>query len=125
MRAGRSLLVLSLFTRTGVIALLVFLALTLMMNTSQLSTGRMAVAIAGFVFGPIFPTTVGVTFQHFDKSQWGTLFGVVFAVGLIGASTIPAWIGKMAKGKSVKAGLNILRVTALILAVMAIALNLM
>jgi FHS family glucose/mannose:H+ symporter-like MFS transporter len=105
-------------------ALLAALALTLMMNTSQLSTGRWAVAMAGFVFGPIFPTTVGVTFQHFDASQWGTLFGIVFAVGLIGASTIPAWIGSMAKGKSVKAGLNILRITALILAVVAVALNL-
>lgn len=106
-------------------ALLAAVALTMMMNTTQLSTGRLAVIFAGLVFAPIFPTTVGVTLQHFDQSQWGTVFGVVFAVGLIGASTIPAWIGSMAKGKSVKAGLNILRVTALILAVMAIALNLM
>lgn len=100
-------------------ALIAAVALSMMMGASSLSAARRAVVLAGIVFGPIFPTTVGVTFQHFDPSQWGTLFGVVFAVGLVGASILPAWIGTLAKGKSVKAGLKILRITALILAVIA------
>ncbi|MGH9339558.1 MAG: MFS transporter [Acidobacteriota bacterium] len=104
-------------------ALVAAVAITMMMKANQLSGARQAVALAGFVFGPVFPTTVGVTFQHFDPSQWGTLFGIIFAVGLIGASTLPVWIGKLAKGKSVGAGLNILRVTAVILAVIAFILG--
>lgn len=104
-------------------ALVAFVAITMMKNAKDLAGASVAVVLAGVVFGPIFPTTVGVTFRHYPQSQWGTLFGVVFAIGLIGASTIPAWIGSLAKGKSVQAGLNILRVTAIVLAVIAFVLG--
>lgn len=120
---GVDLTPLGIYVLSGA-AILAAVALTLMINARSLSTAQWAVALAGFVFGPIFPTTIGVTFQHFDASQWGTLFGVIFAVGLIGSSTIPAWIGSLAKGKSVQSGLKILRLTAIILAVIAVALNL-
>lgn len=106
-------------------AIVAALALTMMMRATSLGAARKGVVLAGIVFGPIFPTTVGVTFQHYPASQWGTLFGIVFAVGLMGASTLPAWIGALAKGKSVKSGLNILRVTAVVLAVLAFALGAM
>jgi len=120
---GLDLTPLGIYILSGA-ALLAAVSLTVMIRTRSLATGQMAVVFAGFVFGPIFPTTVGVTFQHFDQSQWGTLFGLVFAVGLIGASTIPAWIGSLAKGKSIQDGLKILRATAVVLAVIAVALNL-
>lgn len=112
---------LGLYVLTGA-AFVAIAAITMMMRAQELGRARTAVIVAGFVFGPIFPTTIGVTFQHFPPSQWGTLFGIIFAVGLIGASTLPAWIGRLATGKSVRAGLNILRVTALALAVIAAAL---
>ncbi len=95
-----------------------------MIASKDLSTSRIAVGAAGFCFGPIFPTTIGVAFQHFDQSQWGTLFGIIFAIGLLGASTLPAWIGILAKGKSVQQGLRILMVTAVILAVISLILGL-
>lgn len=104
-------------------ALLAAVAITILMRTRELGVARWAVVLAGAVFGPIFPTTVGVTFQHFDPSQWGTLFGVIFAVGLVGASILPAWIGKMAKGKTVQEALNILRLAAILLAVLAAGLG--
>lgn len=105
-------------------ALLGAVAISIMKGTDSLGTARWAVIMTGAVFGPMFPTTVGVTFRHFDPSQWGTLFGVIFGLGLIGASTLPAWIGSLAKGKSVRSALNILRVTALALAVIAFILGL-
>ncbi len=104
-------------------ALIAALAITLMMRARTLSRARWAVILAGAVFAPMFPTTIGVTFQHFPEAQWGTLFGVIFALGLIGASTFPVWIGNLAKGKSVQSGLNILRVTAIVLAVIAALLG--
>jgi fucose permease len=104
-------------------ALIAAVAISLMMGARTLSRARWAVILAGAVFAPMFPTTVGVTFQHFPEAQWGTLFGLIFALGLIGASTLPVWIGNLAKGKSVQAGLNILRVTALALAVIAALLG--
>jgi fucose permease len=104
-------------------ALIAALAITLMMSARTLSRARWAVILAGAVFAPMFPTTIGVTFQHFPEAQWGTLFGVIFALGLIGASTLPVWIGNLAKGKSVQSGLNILRVTAIVLAIIAALLG--
>ena len=104
-------------------AVVAAIAITIMIGARDLSVGRKAIALTGLVFGPIFPTTVGVTFQHFPASQWGTLFGIVFAVGLIGSSLLPAWIGQLAKDKSVQSGLNILRGTAVALAIVAFVLG--
>jgi FHS family glucose/mannose:H+ symporter-like MFS transporter len=98
-------------------------AITMMMKSNSLTSARRAVILAGLVFAPIFPTTIGVAFQHFDEAQRGTLFGVIFAIGLIGASTIPAWIGNLARDRSVRSGLNILRVTAIALACIAALLG--
>lgn len=109
----------------AVAALIAAVAITIMMGAKDLGVGRMAVILAGLVFAPVFPTVIGVTFQHFEEAQRGTLFGLIFGIGLIGASTIPAWIGRLAKGKSVQSGLNILRVTAVLLAVIALVLGLM
>jgi FHS family glucose/mannose:H+ symporter-like MFS transporter len=107
----------------SVAALIAAVAITMMMKSNSLTSARRAVILAGLVFAPIFPTTIGVAFQHFEEAQRGTLFGVIFAIGLIGASTIPAWIGNLAKDKSVKSGLNILRITAIALAVIAALLG--
>jgi len=107
----------------SVAALIAAVAITMMMKSGSLGSARLAVILAGLVFAPIFPTTIGVVFQHFDEAQRGTLFGVIFAIGLIGASTIPAWIGSLAKDGSVKSGLNILRITAIALAVIAALLG--
>jgi fucose permease len=107
----------------AVSALIAALAITMMMRSKTLTSASRSVILAGLVFAPIFPTTIGVAFQHFDEAQRGTLFGVIFALGLIGASIIPVWIGKLAKDKSVKSGLNILRVTAIALAVIAALLG--
>ena len=104
-------------------ALIGALAITMMMKSKTSKSATRSVILAGLVFAPIFPTTIGVAFQHFDEAQRGTLFGVIFALGLIGASTIPAWIGKLARDKSVRSGLSILRVTAIALAVIAALLG--
>lgn len=100
-------------------ALVAAAAITFLIGTRDLGAARWAFFLLGGVFGPVFPTTVGVTFQHFDPSQWGTLFGMIFAVGLVGASILPAWIGKLAKGRSVQGALSILRTTSLALGVLA------
>ena len=94
-----------------------------MTTITELSTARIALATAGFFFGPVFPTTIGVTFQHYDSSSWGTLFGVIFAIGLLGATLLPAWIGALAKGKTVKQSLSILVVTAVFLAILGFGLG--
>lgn len=106
-------------------ALVAVVALSVLIRTGSLRTARGWIFLIGFVFGPIFPTTIGVTFQHFAPSTWGTLFGVIFAVGLIGAAVLPVWIGKLATGRTVQAGLGVLRGAAVGLSLVALALSLL
>lgn len=79
-------------------------------------------AAAGLVFAPAFPTTVGVTFAKFGGAS-GSLFGIIFAVGLAGAVIVPKAIGNLAKGTSVQKALKLLLPACLLLAVLAIILH--
>jgi len=68
-------------------------------------------ALAGFFFAPCFPTTIGITFAKFSPEIYGSIFGIVFAVGLLGAVIIPKAIGNLAKGSSVQKSLGLLMST--------------
>jgi len=79
-------------------------------------------AVSGLVFAPAFPTTVGVTFGKFGGGS-GSLFGIIFAVGLLGAVIVPKAIGNMAKGASVQKALKLLLPICVVLAILAVALH--
>ena len=64
-------------------------------------------ACAGFSFAPCFPTIVGVTYSKHPEN-FGSVFGIIFAVGLLGAVIIPKAIGNLAKGSSVQKSLKLL-----------------
>jgi len=79
-------------------------------------------ALSGLAFAPCFPTTVGTTFSQFDKSIHGSVFGIIFAVGLAGAVIVPKAIGNLAKGSSVQKGLKLLIPAGAVLIILAIVL---
>lgn len=60
-----------------------------------------AVIITGLAFAPIFPTIVGVTFSKYEPRYYGSIFGIIFAVGLFGGGLLQNLIGYMA-GTSVQ-----------------------
>lgn len=78
---------------------------------------------AGFFFAPCFPTVVGVTFAKFDEEIQGSIFGIIFAVGLFGAVIIPKTIGNLAKGSSIQKSLKLLVPICAALLVLAIVLG--
>ena len=82
-----------------------------------------AVVLTGLAFGPIFPTIVGVTFSKTDAAVHGSVFAIIFAVGLLGGSTIPAAIGIYSKGKTIRKSLVIALVTAAVLTVIAYSMG--
>ena len=47
--------------------------------------------LTGLAFAPIFPTIVGVTFAKFDASQYGSIFGIIFAIGLLVFGLASRW----------------------------------
>lgn len=103
----------------AVAAALIILA---MMTTKKSGTAYLLAALAGLVFAPAFPTTVGVTFSKFGGGS-GSLFGIMFAVGLAGAVIVPKAMGNMARGSSIQKSLKLLLPACIVLAVLAVVLN--
>ncbi|MGM0653445.1 MAG: MFS transporter, partial [Bacillota bacterium] len=63
-------------------SILAVVAILLMVIAKSPALGIFAVMLAGLVFAPIFPTIVGITFAKFDSSLYGSIFGVMFSIGL-------------------------------------------
>jgi fucose permease len=107
----------------AVLALIAAISLGLMIATRSKVMAAVCVVITGLSFGPLFPTIVGVTFSKIDPSLYGSTFGIIFAVGLLGGSTIPAAIGIYAQGNTIKKSLPIAVGTALVLFIIALVMG--
>jgi fucose permease len=96
------------------------IAILLMIIAKGPVLGIIAVLLAGLAFAPIFPTIVGVTFSKFDSSQYGSIFGIIFAFGLLGGTFVPKFIGNLSVGTSVQQSLPIAAVMAAILIIISL-----
>ena len=96
----------------------------LMMTCAKGSVAKILAILAGLSFAPCFPTTVGVTFSKFSPEVYGSVFGIIFAIGLAGAVIVPKMMGNVAKGASIQKSLKLLLPACVILAVLAIVLGL-
>jgi fucose permease len=96
-------------------SVLSILAILLMIIAKGPALGIVAVLLAGLAFAPIFPTIVGVTFSKFDSSLYGTIFGIMFALGLLGGTFVPKFIGNLSVGSTVQESLLIVLIIAVIL----------
>ena len=107
----------------AVLAIISCVSISIMVITKSKPLAAASVILTGLVFGPMFPTIVGVTFSNIDASLFGSAFGIIFAIGLLGGSTVPAAIGIYAKGKTIQKSLKILIAAAFILFIFALVLN--
>jgi fucose permease len=82
-----------------------------------------AILITGLAFAPIFPTVVGITFAKFEPSLYGSIFGIIFAVGLLGGTFVPKFIGNMSVGRTVQGSLPIAAVMAGILFLISLVIG--
>lgn len=76
-------------------ALVSILTLILMVLVPTPTVGTLVVLVTGLAFAPIFPTVVGVTFAKYKPHLYGSIFGIIFAVGLLGGTFIPKFIGNV------------------------------
>jgi fucose permease len=104
-------------------ALVAILSILLMVMTSSPALAVAAVMLTGFVFAPIFPTIVGVTFAKFEPSLYGSIFGIIFSIGLLGATFVPKIIGNLSAGATVQQSLLIVLGMAVLLFVISIFLG--
>jgi FHS family glucose/mannose:H+ symporter-like MFS transporter len=103
----------------AVLALMAAMLIGLLMAAKTKAIAAFLIFATGLCFGPLFPTIVGVTFAKIDPSQYGSAFGIIFAVGLLGGSTLPAAIGIYSQGKPIKKSFPIAMAAALLLFVLA------
>ncbi|MBN2211507.1 MAG: MFS transporter [Sedimentisphaerales bacterium] len=105
-------------------AIIAVVVIFFMMICTKGSNAALLAILAGLAFAPCFPTTVGVTFSKFSSEVYGSIFGIIFAVGLAGAVIIPKMMGNIAKGASIQKSLKLLLPACIVLAVLAIILGL-
>ena len=103
-------------------ALIAAVIILVMMTTKSTGMAWVLAALAGFFFGPCFPTTAGVVFDKHPEN-WGTVFGIIFAIGLLGAVIVPKAIGNLAKGSTVQKSLKLLVPLCVILIILVIVLG--
>jgi fucose permease len=91
------------------------------------ATAGMMVVLAGLVFGPTFPTIIGVLMGHVSQNinpvLGGRAVGLFFMIGGIGWSVIPILIGAYARKTSIQRGFLIAVAAAVGLTVMAVVLH--
>lgn len=95
-----------------VTSLVSVIAIVGMIVTKSPALAIAAILLTGLAFAAIFPTIVGVTFAKFEPGLYGSIFGIIFAVGLLGGTFVPKFIGNMSVGHTVQDGLLILAIMA-------------
>ena len=93
-----------------------------MTTAKSVTRSRVLASLAGLFFGPIFPTTVGITFAKFSPDIYGSIFGIIFAIGLLGGVVLPKAVGNIAAGSSIQKSLRLLLPVCVLLIVFAILL---
>ncbi len=104
-------------------SLVSILTIVLMIVTKSPSLAIVAIVLTGLAFAPIFPTIVGVTFAKFEPRLYGSIFGIIFAIGLLGGTFVPKWIGDLSVGSTVQQSLVIPAVMAGILFLISLVIG--
>jgi fucose permease len=104
-------------------AVVSLVSILIMVWTESAALAILAIVLTGLAFAPIFPTVVGVTFAKFDSSQYGSIFGIIFAVGLLGGTFVPKWIGNLSATGTVQGSLKVAALMAGLLILVAPALG--
>ena len=108
-----------------ILAIVAIIAIGAMTFTKSKTIAVLGVIFTGLSFGPIYPTVLGVALSNPEVAQLqGSAFGLVFAIGLLGGSTIPAAIGIYSKGKTMQQSFRIALATAIVMLIMVIIMGL-
>lgn len=103
-------------------AALVIAAIIIAMSLGKKTWMWILAALSGIAFAPCFPTIVGVTASKHPE-KFGSVFGIIFAVGLLGGVFVPKTIGKLAEGSSIQKSIKLLIPACIFLVVFAIILG--
>lgn len=88
-------------------------------GTHSLTFGMVIAGLTGLAFAPVFPTVLGVTIAKYDPKYYGSIFGMIFALGLLGSGLIAQLIGKASGSGSVQTGFLVPVIVAFVLIIVA------
>jgi fucose permease len=104
-------------------ALVVVGSVIIMVCTANPKLATLAVLVTGLAFAPMFPTIVGVTFSKYDAGLYGSIFGIIFSIGLLGSMILPKLIGSLSVNKTVQQSLPITAIMAGVLLIIALLMG--
>lgn len=104
-------------------SLVAIVALLVLSRAQSPTVAILAVLVIGLAYAPIFPTIVGVTFAKFDPAVYGSVFGIIFSIGLAGSMVLPKAIGYLSQDRPVQQSLPIAALIAGVLCVLAIVMG--
>ncbi len=92
-----------------------------MKGINSKGAATICVILLGLLFAPIFPTIAGLMFARVPGEMAGTGFSIIFAIGLLGAIFVPAWMGSISsgEGKTIKDSMIVAAVVAILLVVLS------
>lgn len=102
-------------------ALIAALVILAMMKSRAVWTSALSVC-AGLAFAPCFPTLVGVMNSKYPEN-FGSVFGLIFAVGLAGAVIVPKAIGNLSKGSTIQKSIKLLIPLCIALIILSLILG--
>jgi fucose permease len=108
---------------SATMALVVLVVLGAMRVTKSKWMAAVLVLLVGAMLGPITPTITGVMFSKLPANIFGSAFAIFFAIGLIGATSIPAAVGLVSRKRTIQHAFAIPMVAAVLIAVFATLLN--
>ena len=104
-------------------ALVVIGSVMIMVCTANPKLVTLAVLLTGLAFAPMFPTIVGVTFSKYDAGLYGSIFGIIFSIGLLGSMILPKLIGSLSVDKTIQQSLPITAIMAGVLLIIALLMG--
>ncbi|MCP4610583.1 MAG: MFS transporter [Planctomycetes bacterium] len=104
-------------------ALVVVGSVIIMVITANPRLAALAVLVTGLAFAPMFPTIVGVTFSKYDAGLYGSIFGIIFSIGLLGSMILPKLIGSLSVDKTVQQSLPITAIMSGVLLIIALLMG--
>ncbi len=82
-----------------------------------------ATLLIGLIFAPMFPTIVGVTFAKYEPKFYGSIFGIIFAIGMLGPMIVPKTIGKLSMSYGIQKSMVIAAVISALLIVLSLLMG--
>lgn len=85
-----------------VIAVLTIMVLIVLLSFESRKVAATGLVLLGILLGSVCPNIFGYMFSKVDPAFHGTAFGIIFSIGLTGASVIPGLIGMISKRSSLR-----------------------